>query len=93
MVYTNVSGKEGSWVETFGTWYAATSNDPFTSHNAMIFQVPEGTSGFPVRLYNYTKNIYANFWGVWYKNPRWREKRLSNDSSGCACLQRNSKCG
>ncbi len=69
MVYTNVSGKEGSWVETFGTWYAATSNDPFTSHNAMIFQVPEGTSGFPVRLYNYTKNIYANFWGVWYKNP------------------------
>jgi len=56
-VLTNISQKEVSWVEDLSPPSASPdtpdNSKPFTSHQAMIFQVPEGTASFEARLYSF----------------------------------------
>jgi hypothetical protein len=40
VVYSSYSKKEASWVETFEKALTGTNSQPFSSHNAMIVQVP-----------------------------------------------------
>jgi hypothetical protein len=59
-VLTNLASKSASWVEQIDTSTANPSNSqPFTSHNAMIFQVPESTVSFEARLTSSIKNVFS----------------------------------
>jgi hypothetical protein len=66
MVYTNIGAKETSWVESFRTPRTLSNSQPLVTHNAQIFQVPEGTSKFDVRLYTYAQNTFIDFFGSDY---------------------------
>lgn len=78
VVYSNVRAKEASWVEKFRsstlTYANANNSTPFTSHNAMIFQVPEGTTTFNARLYTYFESHWQNSQGGY--NSSKTERRL-----------------
>ncbi len=67
LVYSNVRAKETSWVEKFTpstlTYSNPNNSTPFNSHNAMIFQVPEGTTTFNARLYTYFESHWQNSQG------------------------------
>ena len=61
--YLNAPAKEASWVEDFGTKAPFSRETPtnrqyFQSHNALIYQVPEGTSSFYVENRVYLENRY-----------------------------------
>lgn len=64
--FINMDAKESSWVENFGTTGSSpnrqtqTDSQYFQSHNASIYQVPEGTSEFSVIARTRVDNIYYN---------------------------------
>lgn len=60
-VPSNAPQKEASWVENFNpplTNKTPNNSGSFISHNAMIFQVPEGTTRFNVNLYAYFQSRF-----------------------------------
>lgn len=65
-VFINLNAKEASWVENFGTTASSpnrqtqTDSQYFQSHNASIYQVPEGTNDFSVIARVRMHNAYYN---------------------------------
>lgn len=62
--YINQNAKEASWVENFG-WVpvsferqTAANSQYFQTHNAMIYEVPEGTTYFHVTTRTYLENFH-----------------------------------
>jgi len=60
-VYTNVGQREVSWVENFEKAANLNNIQPFVSHDAAIFQVPEGTARFNARLYTFFESWWHDF--------------------------------